>query len=101
MQKAVIDIGTNTFHLLIANVNGNEFTVLKKLTIAVKLGEGGISKVEIVEAAFKRGIDALVEFRKELNLYEVQHITATATAAVRDAANGQDFIDEAYQKANI
>lgn len=101
MQKAVIDIGTNTFHLLIANVVASEFTVLKKLTIPVKLGEGGISKAEIIPAAFQRGLDALIAFREELNNYHVEHITATATAAVRDASNGQQFIQEAYEKANI
>lgn len=102
MIKAVIDIGTNTFHLLIAEIDvNNEIKVVHKNTIPVKLGEGGINKGYIPEAAYKRGIDALILFRKELNEFGLENVFATATAAVRDANNGQQFIDEAYQKANI
>ncbi|HTN19482.1 MAG TPA: hypothetical protein VL125_03360 [Pelobium sp.] len=45
-KKAVIDIGTNTFHLLIATVDeDNNIDIIYKNTIAVKLGEGGETKV--------------------------------------------------------
>ncbi len=100
--KAVIDIGTNTFHLLIAEVDDlNNIKVIHKNTIPVKLGEGGVNKGYIAEAAYQRGIDALILFRKELNEFNLENVLATATAAVRDANNGQQFINEAYQKANI
>ncbi|OAQ39646.1 hypothetical protein A5893_08655 [Pedobacter psychrophilus] len=100
--KAVIDIGTNTFHLLIAEVDDlNNIKVIHKNTIPVKLGEGGVNKGYIAEAAYQRGIDALILFRKELDEFNIEDVFATATAAVRDANNGQQFIDEAYQKANI
>ena len=101
MRKAVIDIGTNTFHLLIADVIGNEFSVLKKITIPVKLGEGGISKGEIIPAAFERGINALITFSTEINAHKTETVIATATAAVRDASNGTAFIEEAYEKSQI
>ena len=101
-RKAVIDIGTNTFHLLIAEIKENqEIKVIFKKTIPVKLGEGGVEKGLIAEAAYQRGIDALIDFRKDLNQYQIKNIKATATAAVRDAANGKDFIDEALAKADI
>ncbi len=101
-KKAVIDIGTNTFHLLIATVDENKnITVVYKNTIAVKLGEGGVNKGYIAEDAYKRGIDALVLFREALNQHRIIGLKATATAAVRDASNGQAFIEEALAKANI
>jgi exopolyphosphatase/guanosine-5'-triphosphate,3'-diphosphate pyrophosphatase len=101
-KKAVIDIGTNTFHLLIAEVDGNNnIKVIHKNTIPVKLGEGGVGKGYIAEAAYKRGIEALILYRKELNDFGLDDVFATATAAVRDANNGQQFIDEAFQRANI
>ena len=94
--KAVIDIGTNTFHLLIAQVDEDKnIQVIHKNTIAVKLGEGGVNKGFITEAAYQRGIDALIQFRKELNDNGIKDVFATATAAVRDASNGQEFIDMA------
>ncbi|MFC5284842.1 exopolyphosphatase [Pedobacter alpinus] len=101
-QKAVIDIGTNTFHLLIANVDEQQnIDIIHKNTIAVKLGEGGVNKGHIADAAYKRGIDALVLFRKELSKHNIKEVKATATAAVRDASNGKEFIAEALEKAQI
>jgi exopolyphosphatase/guanosine-5'-triphosphate,3'-diphosphate pyrophosphatase len=101
-KRAVIDIGTNTFHLLIAQVDeAKNIQVIHKNTIAVKLGEGGINKGFITEAAYQRGMDALIEFRKELNENGLKDVFATATAAVREASNGQDFIDDALAKAEI
>lgn len=102
LRKAVIDIGTNTFHLLIGEVDQNqEIKIIFKKTIPVKLGEGGVNKGMIASAAYQRGINALIDFRKDLNHYKIEKVKATATAAVRDAANGEAFIDEALAKADI
>jgi len=101
-MKAVIDIGTNTFHLNIASVlpNGSiEFHY--KTYDAVKLGEGGISKGIIAPEAYKRGIDTLVKYSDIIANYPVTQIFAMATSAVRDATNGQKFIKEVQKKANI
>ncbi|MBD3750246.1 MAG: exopolyphosphatase [Sphingobacteriales bacterium] len=100
--KAVIDIGTNTFHLLIAEITAEAtIQVIYKKTIAVKLGEGGVDKGFITDAAYQRGINALLDFRTQLDKFNIQKVKATATAAVRDASNGKDFMAEAKEKANI
>ena len=65
-KTAIIDLGTNTFNLLV--VEGN--TRLYKTKIAVKLGEGGITKGYIAEAAFKRGFEALKNTYKPLKIIE-------------------------------
>ena len=102
MKKAVIDIGTNTFHLLIAEIlNQTDVEIIHKKTIAVKLGEGGVNKGFIADAAYERGINALIEFRKDLDQHQIKNIKATATAAVRDASNGAEFIKDALAKADI
>ncbi|WP_017259430.1 Ppx/GppA phosphatase family protein [Pedobacter arcticus] len=101
-KKAVIDIGTNTFHLLIATVDkNNNINVVYRNTIPVKLGEGGVNNGYITNEAYKRGIDALILFREALKEHRIESVKATATAAVRGATNGQAFIDEALLKANI
>ena len=101
-MKAVIDIGTNTFHLLIAEVTDhNQINIIYKNTIPVKLGEGGVNKGYITEKAFERGINALIEFRAQLDKHQIKNVLATATAAVRDASNGAEFIDQALEKAQI
>ena len=102
MKKAVIDIGTNTFHLLIAEIqHQTDIEIIYKKTIDVKLGEGGVNKGFIADAAYERGINALIEFRKELDQHQIKNIKATATAAVRDASNGAKFIKDALAKADI
>lgn len=98
MIKAVIDVGTNTFNLLIAEVGKEKTAVLHTLEIPVKLGRGGISKGVITPEAFERGMVALKEFRKEISRFNVTDILAVATSALRSAANGNEFIEEAIQR---
>ncbi|ADY52294.1 Ppx/GppA phosphatase [Pseudopedobacter saltans DSM 12145] len=101
-MKAVIDIGTNTFHLLIGEVKNGRSEILFRQTIPVKLGEGGgISRGEIIPAAYQRGLDALKIFKDRIDEFKVKQIKATATAAVRDAKNGVDFINDVYKQNQI
>lgn len=101
-MKAVINIGTNTFHLNIADVLPDGDIVFHYKTYqAVKLGEGGINKGIIALEAYKRGVDTLIKFSEIIAQYPVKQVTAIATSAVRDAINGQNFIAEVFQKTNI
>ncbi|TSD66186.1 Ppx/GppA family phosphatase [Inquilinus sp. KBS0705] len=100
-RAAVMDLGTNTFHLLIAEGTGDDFHEVFHLTEAVKLGEGGINKGIIQPAAFARGIAAMQRFRDHMLDHKVQKVKAIATSAVRNAANGQDFIDQVKEQAGI
>ena len=102
MKAAVIDIGTNTFHLLIAEgANSKVNEILYKETIPVKLGEGGITKGKLTDAAIERGIDALKKFSRIISGYEIENIKVIATAAVRSASNGADFIQRANDEAGF
>lgn len=88
MKTAIIDLGTNTFNLLI--VEGN--TTLFKTKIAVKLGEGGITKGYIAEAPFQRGLNALKTHLQTIKEYQAERTLAFATSAIRSANNGGDFV---------
>ena len=102
MKVAIIDLGTNTFNLLIAEVlNNNKFKKIYENKLPVKLGEGGINKNHIVPSAFKRGIKALQRYRKIIKKYEAKKIIALATSAIREASNGNDFIKAAKKQAGI
>ncbi|MFF5380010.1 exopolyphosphatase [Pedobacter suwonensis] len=101
MRIAVIDLGTNTFHLLIAETAGNQPEILYKTNIPVKLGEGRINDNMIIPVAFKRGIDCLKNFSKTIVDYQVDLVRATATSAVRSAENGKDFVNAVKEKAGI
>ncbi len=92
MRIAVIDLGTNTFHLLVAETYGQDFKVLHKTNVPVKLGEGRINDNIIIPAAFERGINCLKTFSETMLNYQVDLVKATATSAVRSADNGKDFV---------
>ncbi|MBC7745143.1 MAG: exopolyphosphatase [Flavobacterium sp.] len=99
---AVIDLGTNTFHLLITAINqsiipGNIY----KETIVVKLGEDGINKGIIQPAAFLRGIKALEKFSELIKQHQVTQVKAMATAAIRNALNGEEFTLEVKIRTGI
>lgn len=99
-RVAVIDLGTNTFHLLIAET-ASRTTIIYQETIAVKLGEGGINAGIITDAAFLRGIEALKKFSNQIKKYQPEEIRTAGTAALRSASNGEDFIKTVYQETGI
>ncbi len=100
-MKALLDLGTNTFHLLIAELKNDSIIEHRKLQIPVKLGCGGINDRIIADDAFERGLHALKVFRSVLNEYRFNDVTAYGTSAIRDAQNGPDFISKARNEYGI
>lgn len=98
---AVMDLGTNTFHLLIAEGNASDYKALVHEHDSVKLGEGGINKGIIERAPYERGIATMQKFRNQIDRFEVKDVKAIATSALRNASNGQQFIDEVARKTGI
>lgn len=92
MRKAVIDLGTNTFHLFIVEINEQELTALYKEKIAVKLGQNGISKGKIAKDAIKRALHTLEIYRDIIDQFEVEEVIGVATSAIRNAKNGQELV---------
>lgn len=101
MRKAIIDLGTNTFHLLIAEVEGSSIQTVLREQVAVKLGEGGINQGFISDKAYERGMKALALFSRLLAKEKVDSCRAFATSAVRSASNGHQFIQEAKSEHGI
>jgi len=98
--RSVIDLGTNTFHLLVAEVeHGSIKRELLRKRIYVRLASEGIER--IMEAPFKRGIDALARFYDDIQTIGAPTPRAIATAALRTASNAQTFIAEAKRVTNI
>jgi len=98
MKTAIIDLGTNTFNLLIRDSNGKVFYNDK---IPVKLGKGGFRTNQITTEAMERGIDALTRFKEICRKLEADSIFAFATSAVRGSTNGDDFVKMAAEKTGI
>jgi exopolyphosphatase/guanosine-5'-triphosphate,3'-diphosphate pyrophosphatase len=92
MRIAILDLGTNTFNLLIAEKDeqGKPVFIYSK-ELPVELGKGGIHKKEITPDAIHRAAKALHKHRQKMSEFNADEYYAFATSAVRDAANGKDF----------
>ena len=101
MKAAVIDLGTNTFHLIIAEVSATDVKILFKTNEPVRLGQGRINDHLIIPEAFERGINTLKEFKQEIEKHHVDVLKALATSAIRSAANGANFVNAASIQAGI
>jgi exopolyphosphatase/guanosine-5'-triphosphate,3'-diphosphate pyrophosphatase len=91
---AVMDLGTNTFHLLICKAGPDGPVEVYHGEEAVKLGEGGINKGYIVETAFARGLACMERFSGVIQQNNAGSVRAIATSALRNAANGGEFIEK-------
>jgi exopolyphosphatase/guanosine-5'-triphosphate,3'-diphosphate pyrophosphatase len=101
MIAAVIDLGTNTFHLIIADLSAQTVNVIYKTTVPVRLGEGRLNENIIIPEAFERGLLALEGFAKTIQEHKADVVKATATSAVRSASNGVNFVNAAKERAGI
>lgn len=93
MRKAVIDLGTNTFNLLIAEVNSGEMNVVYTDKEAVLLGMGGINKGVIAPDALIRAKETLKTFKKKCDNHNVKTIKAIGTSALRASSNSSDLLN--------
>ncbi len=95
MKIAVIDLGTNTFNLLIVEVNSDKtYLPIFQAKISVKLAEGGMNKGFIADVAFDRGIEAFKTHFASTQKYTADKIYAFATSAIRGASNGAEFVEK-------
>lgn len=102
MIIAIIDLGTNTFNLLIADIHPDgTYKKLFKTKIPTKLGEGTINRNTISKEAFKRGITALKTKKELIRKFNAERTYAFATSAIRSAKNGKQFIKAAAEDAGI
>jgi exopolyphosphatase / guanosine-5'-triphosphate,3'-diphosphate pyrophosphatase len=94
MRTAVIDIGTNSTRLLIADVSpAGQVSELSRRSIVTRLGAGVDSTGALADAAQARVFDALGQFRPELERLQPERNLAVLTSAVREAANGAEFAE--------
>lgn len=103
MRIASIDIGTNTFRLLVSEADGG--SSIKKLYISreiTRLGEGLTpEKMLINPNAIDRSLKVLSGFSLKLREYEVGKLRAVATSAVRESLNGRDFVKKVEAETGI
>jgi len=102
MRISIIDLGTNTFNLLVAEISVNkEINILHRSKYPVKIGEGGINQNFITDEAQKRAHIAFVEMTEIINRYQSVKTFGFATSAIRTATNGSEFVNQIRQDFNI
>ncbi len=98
---AIIDLGTNTFHLLLAERINNDCKVTLRERVVVKIGVGGINQDIIPEEGIARALNALKTFRATIDQQTITKIYAFGTSAFRNAQNREAVISKIKHAVNI
>ncbi len=107
MRAAVVDIGTNSTRLLIADVlsDGGVVEIVRR-SVVTRLGAGVDAEGKLSEEGCERVLSALSEFREEIDAHrppngEPYPNLAVMTSAVRDAHNGRQFAERVRGERNL
>ncbi len=92
MKCAAIDVGTNTILLLIVDA-GKAVHEIADISTTVRLGEGVKETGRISQDAMDRGLKILRKYADIAAAHGVEHIYCVGTSALREARNGQEFVD--------
>ena len=101
MPVAVIDIGTNTTRLLVADVEDGEVTELERRTTITSLGQGVDATGRLAQEAMDRVAAAIGEYRELIDRLGAEPVVALATSAMRDSENGPEFRDLLRERFGI
>ncbi len=98
---AAIDIGTNSLHLMVAEVlDDGSFRVLTREKEPVRLGSGGGDMKRLGDDAITRGVDAMRRFAAIASQFDAP-IHAYATSAVREARNRDEFVSRVRNEVGV
>src|SRR4051812_32157694 len=102
MRIAALDVGSNSFHLMVADVGtGGHINVLDRSKEMVRLGDSTLHHGVIPPEVFRRSLDALRALRRIADRHNVDALVAVATSAVREAQNGGEFVRAARDEAGV
>jgi exopolyphosphatase/guanosine-5'-triphosphate,3'-diphosphate pyrophosphatase len=102
MRVAVVDIGTNSTRLLIADVAPDgSLAELERRSRVTRLGDGVDSTGVLSPEAIARVFAVLDEYAQSIEHHDADVRTAVLTSAVRDAANGAQFVAQVQQRYGL
>jgi len=102
MKVGVIDLGTNTFNILIAEkTDNNSFNVLLNTKLPVMLAKEGLQDGNISKEAFNRAFNVLTKYKQTLNKYKCDKVVALGTSALRSAKNTNEFTNRVKKELDI
>jgi exopolyphosphatase/guanosine-5'-triphosphate,3'-diphosphate pyrophosphatase len=92
MRVGVVDLGTNSTRLLVADVAGGQLAEVDRRITITRLGEGVDGDRRLAAASVERVRSVVAGYRSSLEAHGVERAVAVATSAVRDAVNGRKFL---------
>jgi exopolyphosphatase / guanosine-5'-triphosphate,3'-diphosphate pyrophosphatase len=98
---AVVDLGTNSTRLLVAEVDRGRVEELERRSTVTRLGQGVEATGRLADEAIARVSEALAAYREVIDRLGAKRIVAVATSAMRDAENGPPFRDEIRERFGI
>ena len=102
MRISIIDLGTNTFNLLVAEITVDmQINILHRSKYPTKIGAGGINQNYITEEAKQRAHLALIEMKQIITEYQSVKTFGFATSAIRTAKNGEEFVTQIRRDFDI
>jgi exopolyphosphatase/guanosine-5'-triphosphate,3'-diphosphate pyrophosphatase len=102
MRIAALDCGSNSFHLIVADVEtGGRIQVLDRAKELVRLGDSTLQTGVIPPELFRRALDALKFLRRIADRHKPDALLAVATSAVREAQNGGEFVRAARDEVGV
>jgi exopolyphosphatase / guanosine-5'-triphosphate,3'-diphosphate pyrophosphatase len=94
MRVAVVDLGTNSTRLLVADVEDGSVREVERRLAITRLGESVDSRRKLLPTAIARVRNVLGDYRREIEALGAERTLTLATSAVRDADNGEAFLGE-------
>ena len=100
-MNAIVDLGTNTFNLLVYQQSEAGLRIIHSAELPVFLGKGGIEQGRITDDAFERGMQGLRMHKESALSHGAGSIRGFGTSMLRNACNGEDFVRRAKQELGI
>lgn len=101
MKIAAIDIGSNSIHLIIAQVcSSGLIEIIDQAKEMAKLGLGTLKTGKLSDTAMDRGLLAIMRFQKIIQYHNVDTVEIVATSAIRESENGGAFIEKIKAETN-
>src|SRR4051795_1738587 len=102
MRVAVVDIGTNSTRLLIADIAGDgSITEVDRASVVTRLGEGVEATGRLADTAVERVYAVLEDYRRRIDDAGAPTAVGVLTSATRDAANGAEFTKTVRERFGI
>ncbi|MEX3072302.1 exopolyphosphatase [Vibrio alginolyticus] len=94
---AAIDLGSNSFHMVVAKVVGTDLQLISRHKQRVRLASGLDSEMNLSHAAMERGLECLEMFAERLQGFDESNVRIAATHTLRRANNAHLFINRAKE----